>query len=267
VDFINALRMLRRRWWWAAIGVIPVAYLALSSAYHVGTSGIHKKSLEFGSAQTQLLIDSPESTLAYAGADVTPLSTRAQVFAQFLQTNPVKTEMGKLLHVPGGAIAVTIPNTNPNLPIAAIQPAAQQRNQGLISESKALQLLVVPEPDLPLISVYAQGPTSEAATALANASAKALGDYVAGLRGQTFTKKQLNQQARLGIVPASRVTVRQLGAAQGGMVDSGASKKVAILVFFGLLILDCVIVILLGGFVDRLRTRNQFEATVAVAHE
>ncbi len=267
MDLIHALRTLRRRWWWAAIGVIPAAYLALSSAYHVGPSGIHKKSLEFGSAQTQLLIDSPESTLAYAGADVTPLSTRAQVFAQFLQTNPVKSEVGRLLHVTPRSIAVTIPNTNPNLPIAAIQPAAQQRNQGLISESSGLQLLVVPQPDLPLISVYAQGPTADKAAALANAAGKALGDYVSGLKGQTFSKSQLNRQARLGIVPASRVTVRQLGPAQGGMVDSGASKKVAVLVFFGLLILDCVLVILLGGFIDRWRLRSKFEATVAVAHE
>jgi hypothetical protein len=233
----------------------------------VGPSGLHKKSLEYGSAQTQLLIDSPQSTLANVGSDVSPLSTRAQVFAQFLQTDPVKIRISKLLHIPPGLVAVTIPNTNPNLPIAAIQPGAQQRNQGLLQESKQLQLLVVAQPDLPLISLYAQGPTARASALLANASARALSDYVNSLKGQTFSKTQIIRQEQLGISPPSRVTVRQLGAAQGAMVDSGTSMKVGILAFLGLAILDCILVIMIGGFVDRWRLRPAFETPAAMAHE
>lgn len=257
MDLIHALRILRRRWKWAAIGLVPALYLGLSTAYHVDPSGLHEKSLEYGAAQTQLLVDSPQSTLAEAAQDVTPLSTRATVFAQFFQTTPVKSAIAKRLGVRTHAIAVTIPNTNPNLTTAATEQNVGQRNTGLLQETGALQLLVVPQPALPLITVYAQGPDGAAAAALANAAANALHDYVDNLKGASADAAQAAQRERLGLPAVDRVTVRQLGAAQGGMVDSGTSKKIAVLAIIALAIVDCIIVIMLGGFVANLKARKR----------
>ncbi len=253
---MHALHILRRHWKWALVGVLPAAFLGLSTAYHVGPSGIHRKSLVYGAAQTQLLVDSPQSTIATAGTDVTPLAARAQVFAQFFQTQPVRAEMAKLLGVSPDQIAVSIPNTNPNLPTLASGPSAGQANSGLLQENDALQLLVVAQPDLPLISLYTQGPTGRAAAALANDAARALHDYVRGMKAFTPTKRELALAIQQGGLPPSRVTVRQLGIAQGRIVDAGASRSIAALAFLGLVVLDCILVIVIGGFAERARERR-----------
>jgi hypothetical protein len=261
VDLIYALRTLRRRWVWALIGLIPAAYLALSSAYHVGTSGLTKKSLEFGAAQTQVLIDSKKSSLAYAGSDIGAFSSRAQIFSQFLQINPVKQEIAQKLGVQPNQIAVTIPSGTPGVP--SVQNQAQQRSNGLLQESNALQLLVVSQQGLPLISLYAQGPTGEAAAALANVSADALKHYVQGLQhGQA---PQANTPVAINGFQLTQVRVRQLGTATGSMVDTGTSKKVVVMTFIGLLVLDFILVILLSGFLDKWRLREEVEAAVAEA--
>jgi hypothetical protein len=263
VDLIYALRTLRRRWLWALIGLVPAAYLALSSAYHVGPSGLKKKSLEFGAAQTQVLIDSKKSSLAYAGSDIGGFSSRAQIFSQFMQINPVKQEIAQKLGVKPNQIAVTIPSTTPGLPSSFTQPSATQRSNGLLQESNALQLLVVSQPSLPLISLYAQGPTAQAAAALANDAANALRNYVDSLRsGQA---PQAQTPVAINGFQLTQVRVHQLGAATGGMVDTGTSKKVVILTFLGLLVLDLILVILISGFVDKWRLREEVQAAVATA--
>jgi hypothetical protein len=250
LDLAHALRTLQRRWKWALIGLLPAAFLALSTAYHVGPSGLHKNSLTYGAAQTQLLIDSPESTLSSATADVAPLSTRADVFAQFFQTAPVKAEISQLLHI-RGAVAVSIPNLG--LSNSQIIPTAGTTNAGLLQAGRSLQLEVIAQQGLPLISLYAQGPNAQAAISLANASALALHDYVGSLKPFKPSKLQIAQAAQLGVNPPSRVTVRQLGVAQGGMVDSGAANSIVVLAFLGLVIVDCAIVIIIGGLLDRRR--------------
>ena len=48
---------------------------------------------------------------------------------------------------------------------------------------------------------------------------------------------------------------------------SGTSSKIAALVFVGLVFVDCLLVILIGRFVDRLRLEREFADTSAAAHE
>ena len=264
MDLVDALQSLRRHWRWAIAGLVPVLYLALSTAYNVGPSGIHKTSIVYGSAQTQLLVDSQQSSLVETNGDVTNLSSLAQVFAQFFDTSPVQIEMARLMKVPTSDIAVTIPNVDDVTP-SQIIPNAGQVNSGLLQESNALQLDVVSQPGLPLIDLNTQGPTGQAAAALANAAAQALADYVNSLKGYTFTKAELKGQAGQTVLPPSRVTVEQLGTANGAMVDPGTSIKLAILAFVGLGILDCILVIIVGGFVDRSRGRSYVRQPVAAS--
>jgi hypothetical protein len=256
VDLLYALQTLRRRWIWAVLGLIPAAYIALASAYHVSLAppALHKKNIEFGAASTQLLIDSPQSSLADVTGDLAPLATRAAVFTQFLQSDPVKAEIGKRLGISPRAIVVTAPGASPGVTAATGGQAAQQRNQGLLSESKAFQLLVIGQQNVPVITLYAQGPTARAAGALADAAAAGLAAYVGRLQSQER------------ISPLSRIAIRQLGQAQGAMVNSGASRTIAGLTFLGLTVLVCILVILGGGLFEKWRMRDEFEAaSVAVA--
>ena len=85
-----------------------------------------------------------------------PWLTGRKVSAQFFATMPVINGIATRIHVTPADIGVTIPNTNPNLFSTAGQNSAQ-RNSGLLGESKALQLLIVAQPNLPLITINAQG--------------------------------------------------------------------------------------------------------------
>ena len=261
MDLIDALKALRRRWKWVLIGILPVTYLALSTAYHVGTTGLHKKSLQYGAATTTLLVDSPKSTIVQADGNITQLANIATVFAEFYDTTALQTRIASRLHVSPGSIAISVPNQDPNVPTTGQNVG--QRNTGLLQESNSMQLLVEPQPGLPMISLYAQGPTGTAAVSLANAAAHSLDRYINSLRSLPVNQTEIARASASGVAPPARVTVRQLGPAVGGTVDPGTNKKIVALAFVGLLIVDCFIVIMLNGFVERWRRHSELEAHAA----
>ena len=115
--------------------------------------------------------------------------------------------------------------------------------------------------------MFAQGPNGSAAARLANAAAAGLRAYVGSLKVATVTEAERIAAARQGSPPPSRVNVDQLGSAHGGMVTSGSSSKIAALVFVGLVFVDCLLVILIGRFVDRMRLEREIAPAVAAAHE
>jgi hypothetical protein len=203
-----------------ALGAVIAALASLLSVYSVGIAppSLTSRTNVFATASTQLLVDAPDSAFADLENDLTPLETRASVFARFL-ASPVALELiARDAGVPLDSIEAEGPY-DINLPVIQQEPTAGQRSSQLIGEGSLYRLRFENNPVLPIVSVFAQAPTKSEAIALADAAPRALRTYIAGLQADQQTPED------------RRVVIRKLGDATGGVVNEGANLQIALLVF------------------------------------
>lgn len=203
-----------------ALGAVIAALAALLSVYSVGIAppSLTSRTNVFATASTQLLVDAPDSAFADLENDLTPLETRASVFARFL-ASPVALE---LVARDAGVSVESIEAQGPydiNLPVIQQEPTAGQRSSQIIGEGALYRLRFENNPVLPIVSVFAQAPTEAEAIALADAAPRALRTYIAGIQAHQQTPED------------RRVVIRKLGDATGGVVNAGANAQIALLVF------------------------------------
>lgn len=211
----------------ALVAVLALAVLAaLSTAYHVGPSGLKSKSYEFGAAQAQLLVDSHRSSLLDLTQETPPLAQRAAVYTQFMRSNAVKVAIADAVGVPVDQIVAEGPYTaaggTQNIP----RPAEARSNE-LRGEGQRYRLVFDYQPDLPVISIYAQAPTAAEAIKLASGTVKGVSNYVKDLEDENAVPLH------------ARTHIRELGPAEGGTVNSGVDPLVALLAFIATLIAGC----------------------------
>src|SRR4051794_38755336 len=181
-----------------------VAFLAgMSIVYHLPS--LKKRSLSYGSATTQFLLDSNKSSLANAGTDLSGLATRAAVFTRFMTSPDVQNAVARHAGVPATKVEVDAP-VDPGGPQGSVQPPAERRSSQLAAEADRYRVFVQNEQALPIVDVYAQAPDSAAAVKLANAA-------VAGIR-ETLGRMQASQP----IEQAAQLKIEQLGLARGSAV-------------------------------------------------
>ena len=208
----------------AVVAVFLVAFLAgVSTVYRIGTGGLTKRSHQFGAAQSQILIDSPRSSLVDLTQETPPLATRAAVYTQFMRSNAVKEAISKATGIPASLIVAQGPYTtaggSQNLP----RPSEARANE-VRSEGRGYRLVFDYQQDLPIVSIYAQAPTAKSAIRLAAGTVAGVRAYIAQL------EKEQN-------IPAHAQTqIRELGSAEGGTVNSGADPIMAVLAFVGIAI-------------------------------
>jgi hypothetical protein len=209
---------LRRRL--VALGAAIAVIAALLSVYTVSLMppSMSSRTNVFATASTQLLVDAPDSAFADLANDLTPLETRASVFARFLASPAALELVSRDAKVPLSSIEAQGPY-DINLPVIQQEPTAGQRSSQIIGEGALYRLRFENNPVLPIVSVFAQAPTEAEATALAEAAPQALRTYINRL------------QARQETPPDRQVVIRRLGAATGGVVNEGASLQIALLVF------------------------------------
>lgn len=210
-----------------ALGAGIAAIAALLSVYSVSLfpPSLTSRTNVFATASTQLLVDTPDSAFADLANDLTPLETRASVFARFL-ASPVALELiAREADVPLSSIEAQGPY-DINLPVIQQEPTAGQRSSQIIGEGALYRLRFENNPVLPIVSAFAQAPTKAEALALANAAPRALRAYINRIQAEQDT-------------PADRrVVIRKLGDATGGVVNEGANLQIALLVF----------IVVLGGW-------------------
>ena len=182
-----------------------------------------------------MLVDSPTSGLANSGVDMTGYIARANVFARLMTSAAALRYIGQAAGIPGNLIDANGPIETNGSAIASHAPVELKGGKDLPFPA-TYKLSLVQNPSLPTVDVYAQAPTTAQAISLANGAVTGFAKFV-------------NQLAGDNVPLAKRIEVRQLGAATGGVVDPGASKKIAVLIFFAVLAMWC------GGvlFVSRLR--------------
>lgn len=214
---------------WVGLGVLLAGAAAIASVtlFH---------SAVYASASTQMLVDSPQSALANADTDLSGYEARAAVYARLMTSVQALQYIGQASRIPGNLIAATGPTEIDGSANATHAPTvAPSSRVGPVAANYKLNF--VQNPELPTVDVFAQAPTTRQAIALANGAVSGFSTYITQLETQT------------GLAQYKRVVIRQLGPATGGMVDPGASKSIALLVFLAVLLLWCMLVL----FVDNLR--------------
>ena len=170
--------------------VVGLALLAaLSTVYRISPSGLSSRSYEFGAAQAQLLVDSPRSSLLDLTQETPPLAERAAVYAQFMRSNAIKAAIAKEAGIPVNQVDDRGPLHRRGRD--AEHPAARRDALNEIrGEGKLYRLVFDYQPDLPVISIYAQAPTEEAAVKLAERHRQGRRAYINQLEDESEVPDQ-----------------------------------------------------------------------------
>lgn len=212
MDLAKILKELAGHKGWLMIGALVAVVAGLSTAYRPTLSppGLESKSLERGAAATSVVVDSRRSTIIDLAGEVEPLAARAQTYARLAASRPVRQLMAEAVDVPAGAISASSSGGG--------EPGAEERGSDIAEEGDSYRVFFTSLENQPLIDIASLGPTGKAAADLANGAARGLAEYVE------------QQQEAQGIPPNRRVVVRQVGIAEGSLLNSGANKVAVTLV-------------------------------------
>jgi hypothetical protein len=245
MEFALILRELLSRRRTLAIGVAVALVAAILSVYRLDGLGLKARSLQHSSAATTVFVDNPSSVLGNLTQDFEPLQARATAFANFMASPTVLNLIGQRLGISGDQLYAAGP-IDPNVPRIVQEPTAVQRNVEITGETAPYRLNFNNDPNLPTIGIFAQAPTTKLSIALANAAAASLSEYVSSIQASNKTPQQ------------SRVVIRQLGQPTGGVVDGGISKALAFMVFMGVLLVWCVLMLFTVRFREQWRASAEF---------
>lgn len=224
---------------WLGIGAL-VALIAAVASFTLIHSPV------YSTATTQMIVDAPVSVIGDPKEDMTPYLTRAFVFARLMTTPAALQYIGHAAGIPGNLIAASGPIelAGDGAPQATHSPAAPS---GLVLKSSApvYKLNLLQNPQLPTVDVYAQAPTTRKAIALANGAVTGFGAYVNNLDNQS------------AVPDGQRLVIRQAGSATGGVVDPGASKSLALIIFVLVFTLWCLVVLFVTNLPSQLRSARE----------
>jgi hypothetical protein len=265
MELVSILRQLWRRKLLVFLVFVVAICVAIFSAYKVPS--MQKRGLSLGAASSQILVDSPASTLVEGadGGTLTTLSTRARVYAQYLSSLEARDQISKISGIPARLISLSGPfstdiprNTYQNQP-------SESRANDILKEGAGYRLIFDAQEGVPIITVSAQAPTADAAITIARASFIALKQYVEKLRveADSVPVQPLPKGATAApITPDPGVTVRQLGAPEGGTIGGGNGKLLMVFVFFVVMAIGCALIAVLPGMARHWRLLDRAERLV-----
>ena len=252
MDLARALTELWQRKLLLVVGAVVGIVAALLTAFSVSgfPPKIEKKSLEFGTAQTRLLVDAPESPIANLKSEFAPLSARAAIYARLVESATVKRFIGERMNLPPEAIAAgtTGATAGATEQTKGRETSATVRAQELVGESVGYRISATAPENFPFVGIIAQAPSAKEAAKLANATADSLREYI--------TRLQDGQN----VPAANRARIKQPGEAQGALVNQGVDKQMMVLAFVGLFGLWCMGILLLVHMRESQRERKAEEA-------
>ncbi len=247
---VQVLRQLSRRRLLVAIVVVVAVFAAILSAYRISVSppGLQSRALQVGAASSQILVDSPKSALV-AGASLgtfEALSTRAKIYGEYLSSLAARKEIAKLADVPASSISSSGPFSSATGQNNYESQSSEDRANEILQEGAQSRLVFTGQEGVPILTVDAQASTAPLAVELANASFTTLRRYVNNLSAD-------GEDVKRG------VTVRELGAPEGGTIGSGNDVVLMALAFLAVLVLGCAAILVVPRFTQRWRALSQVE--------
>jgi hypothetical protein len=243
MDLAQVLHELWQRRNWLVLGALIALFAGLSTGYHVGLlpPKVEKKSLAIGTANTQILIDTPQSSLTDLGIGLEPLAERASVFARFMTSRPVRASIAQEVGLKEDELVTEAPQSE------AVDPNRAERSDALLGEDTSYRISFATDRGLPTITIRAQAPRAEDAIRLADAGAAGFARYVKAVQHKQHVPLE------------RRVTVRQLGKAEGGTVAADINRPLAILTFVGVFIAFCLLLLLASNVSQSMRDIREAE--------
>jgi hypothetical protein len=215
-----------RELWQFRLGLVACVLLASFAAlWSVGKVGLFPpsvklRSLEIAAASTSVLVDTPKSSvvdLSVNTYDFRAFTNRSLLVGNIMASAPVRGYIARRAHVPADILQVASPVT-PDFP-RQLASSGERKSSDLLKSPDQYRLSIQANPTVPVVDVYAEAPTAEAAQQLANGAVDGMKDYLRDLGGaQAIPAKE-------------QIHLEQLGRAKGGVIDPGISAKVALLSF------------------------------------
>jgi hypothetical protein len=221
---------------WLGVGVLFALLAALLTSYRISLSppSLNSRSLELGAASTRVMIDTPRSKLIDLAAgthDFTSLSTRANLLANVMASEPVRVYIARRAGIDQDRLITSAPIIA-NVPRAVTEPGTERRASDILDQTDQWRLNISANPQVPIVYVYAQAPSERDAIALANSSVDGLRDYLREVA------------SREDIGDEQQVQVQQLGRAGGGVLNNGVGVRLSLLAFIVVLALWSALIVM-----------------------
>jgi hypothetical protein len=203
------------------------AFYSVYDVRGVAPPALEPRSVEMASATTEVLIDTPLSTvldLRQGASELEKMTNRAVLIGNVMASPPVLGYIGRRAGVPLYKIRAQPPLT-PDFPRPLSGFGEDPATGDLLKSTDQYRLNIQANPTVPMLQLYAQAPSAEAAATFANAAVDGLRDYLEDTgRAQGTPNDEL-------------VRVHQLGRAKGVVINGGIRPQLAVLAFlivFGL---------------------------------
>lgn len=247
---VDAIRHLWQRKLLVGLVLVLAVLVAVLSAYRVSFSppGLQSRALQVGAASSQILVDSPKSTLV-AGASLgtfDALATRAKIYGEYLSSLEARDKIAKYAGVSPRSISSSGPFSSATGQYSYESQSSEDRASEILEEGAGSRLVFTAQEGVPILTVDAQASTSARAIELADASFRTLKEYVHSLEAD-------GENVRRG------VTVRELGAPEGGAIGGGNDVVLMALAFLTITGLGCAMILVLPRFAQRWRALDQVE--------
>lgn len=216
-------------------------------AYRVSLSplALHPREVQFSAATADVLVDTPVSQLGDQREDgqLNKVIHLSITYGLLLKTGAARLVAARAAGIPGKEISVSGPFNfligRTNHPVVGPQIANP------VPVDSDYRLVVDVDGRHPMVSLYAQAPTTRAAVAIVDSMRTFLIRSVAG------------QEAKFALPTLFRGVVRPLGATTGGVVDPGARIQLLGFVF--------CLVFALGGSLLLARRRRRLHGPARLA--
>jgi len=214
----------------ASTAVATLATVASLVTFSLLPPGISMRPLQKGAAVTHATLRLPPTQRPITQTEFESEARRASLIANVMTSPPILARIDRLIGVDPDQIAATTEITE-DVSRSFIEPDNEHRANQILSSHDPYQLDIQARPALPVLDIYAQGPSTEQAERLADAPVKATNAFLGGLA----------RQHGYGANPVSLV---QLGSPRVGPLNPTAPVVIAALTFivvfavtFGLLFL------------------------------
>jgi hypothetical protein len=204
----------------ACVALAALAALWSIAEISLTPPGIEPRVVEIASASTRAVVDSPTSAVLDLDIPTTNLegmTNRGVLVGNMIASEPVRGYVARRADVKPELLQVASPVT-PDFP-RPLATSGKRTTKDILKSPKEYRLSIQANPTVPILDIYAEAPTVEAARALANGAVDGMSDYLRDLA------------AEQDIPAARRVHIEQLGTAHGGLINDGVSVKLAALSF------------------------------------
>jgi hypothetical protein len=247
--FLETIRRLWKHKILCFLVLLLAVAAAILSAYRVSPEGLESRSLSVSAASSQILVDSVPSALAQGAETSTfeALSTRAKIYGQYLASLSARVEIAERAGVPVASLSTSGPFSTATGQINYSSESSGERATELLQEGAGNRLVFSAQEGVPIITVDSQAGNTDTAVALASASYATLHKYIKGLEVE-------GKPLRHG------VTVRQLGAPEGGTLGGSNDKMLMALAFLLTFGLGCGAILVIPGVIQRWRSLGEADA-------